>query len=105
MRKPKGRQGSWFAEWEGEQLPCVHQHWTKGIWPEYLDPHCDTRPEWPAFIAALSQGRKAILTTSKFTEEDGKWRRASYVAIWEVENVRTEAGTLRFRFVRPLVQF
>lgn len=103
MRKPTGRQGSWFAKWEGEELPCVHRHWTVGHWPDYLDPNVDDRPEWPGFIEALSNGKKAILTTSQIDGE--KWRRASYVAVWEIEGVTVENGELRFKFVKPIAQF
>ena len=103
MLRPKGQQGSWFAKWEGEDLPCVHRHWTKRCWPAYLDPNVDDRPEWPHFIEALATGGKAILTTSHI--EGNKWRRANYVAVWEIADVVAENGELRFTFVRPLFQF
>src|SRR3546814_6943865 len=80
MRKPKGRQGSWLAEWDGEQLPCVHKRWTKGTWPEYVDPGVDDRPEWVPFVTALSDGKKALLTTSDIPEDGEPWRRSGYVA-------------------------
>jgi hypothetical protein len=105
MRKPKGRQGSWFAEWDGEQLPCVHRHWTDGRWPYYLDPNFDERPEWPAFVNALRGGGKAILTTSKIPRDGGSWQRDRYVAVWTVDEVVTEGRELRFKFVNKLIQF
>src|SRR3546814_11835497 len=76
MRKPKGRQGSWLAEWDGEQLPCVHKRWTKGTWPEYVDPGVDDRPEWVPFVTALSDGKKALLTTRDIPEDGEPWRRS-----------------------------
>ncbi len=105
MEVPRGRQGSWFAEWEGELLPCVHQHWTQGHWPHYLDPNADGRPEWPAFIDAIRGGGKVILTTSHPPDENGKWRRKSYVSIWRVSDVTASDGKLEFDFVEQLHRF
>src|SRR3546814_4866977 len=95
MRKPKGRQGSWLAEWDGEQLPCVHKRWTKGTWPEYVDPGVDDRPEWVPFVTALSDGKKALLTTSDIPEDGEPWRRSGYVAVYAIDDVRIEGGVLR----------
>src|SRR3546814_13205938 len=92
MRKPKGRQGSWLAEWDGEQLPCVHKRWTKGTWPEYVDPGVDDRPEWVPFVTALSDGKKALLTTSDIPEDGEPWRRSGYVAVYAIDEVRNEGG-------------
>ncbi len=96
---PDGHAGSWFAKWEGESLPCVHQHWTKGSWPEYVDPGYDARAEWGPFIEALKTGKKAILTTSHLPDDSGKRRRKSYIGVWYVSDVRiTQDGELRFLF-------
>jgi hypothetical protein len=105
MRRPRGQQGSWFAEWNGEKLPCVHERWTKGTWPEYVDPGVDERPEWGPFIAALSSSKKALLTTSDAPDDGGAWRRTGYTAVYEIENVRTEGNKLRFKFVRRMHSF
>jgi hypothetical protein len=37
--KAKGHRGSWFAEVDGELLPCVHQHWRRGFY--YDDPYVE----------------------------------------------------------------
>ncbi len=105
MRKPKGHPGSWFAEWNGEKLPCVHQHWTKGSWPQYVDPGFDGRSKWDAFIEALKRGKKAILTTSHPPDASGKRRRKSYVGIYSIDDVETSNGQLRFTFKDQLRRF
>lgn len=101
--KPLGRQGSWFAEWNGEQIPCVHLRWTNGH--DYIDPGYDGRRQWPQFIAALANGGKAILTSSHVPDGDGPWRRDKYLAIWTVENVRVENGQLKLTYGEQLEQF
>ena len=105
MQKPKGQQGSWFATWEGERLPCVHERWTRGTWPEYADPGVDERPEWEPFVLALQRQRKALLTTSEMPEDGGPWRRSGYTAIFEIDDVRVEERVLRFKFTKRLVSF
>ncbi|MWV29212.1 hypothetical protein [Aurantiacibacter rhizosphaerae] len=106
MKKPKGRAGSWFAEWDGENLPCVHKFWTEGIWPEYADKGFDDRPEWGPFIEALQEKGRAILTTSHPQDADGNWRRKSYIGIWSVSDVRvTDNKELRFTFGDLLHRF
>ena len=106
MRKPKGRAGSWFAEWQGESIPCVHQHWTRGTWPEYADKGYDGRPEWGPFIQALRDGEQAILTTSYPPDADGNWRRKSYIGLWRVSNVQIVNGNeLRFDFGELVCRF
>jgi len=103
--KPIGRPGSWFAKWNGESLPCIHSHWTKGHWPFYLDAGLDDRPEWPAFVEALRVGGKAILTTSHEADQIGIRRRKSYVALWTVTDVIAADGELRFKLADQLERF
>lgn len=105
MRVPKGHPGSWFAEWEGEKLPCVHQHWTKGSWPKYVDPGLDDRPEWRGFIAALEAQKRAILTTSHEHDESGVRRRKSYVGVFAIDNVSVDGNRLMFDFIKELRRF
>lgn len=105
MRVPKGHPGSWFAEWEGIKLPCVHQHWTKGTWPKYVDPGLNDRPEWRGFIEALETQKRVILTTSHEPDDQGIRRRKSYVGIFEIENVQVEGDCLSFDFIKELKRF
>ena len=105
MKKPKGWQGSWFAEWRGEMIPCIHKHWTHGHWPQYRDPGVDERAEWGPFIRALQEGGRAILTTSEVPDGPGPWRRNGYVGLWSIRNVLVENGVLTFDLEEPLERF
>ena len=103
MRIPKGHPGSWFAEWEGESIPCIHQHAiTSG---RYIDMGVDDHPAWPRFIEQLSAQRRAILTTSHLPGGDGIRRRKSYVGIWEIGEVSVEDGTMSFEMGSPILRF
>ena len=110
MANPVGHSGSWFATWDGENIPCVHFHWTKGTWPEYVDPGFDDRTEWSPFITALQEGSKAILTTSHPPDKSGMRRRKGYTGIWTISNIRVVElegrRELRFTFDgAPIVRF
>lgn len=94
MRLPKGHPGSWFAEWDGEKIPCIHQHRiVRGV---YVDDRVNGHTAWPGFIAELRSQRRAIVTTSHLPGPDGIRRRKSYVGIWalgEVEVIEPTGDT------------
>ena len=101
MPKPKGQRGSWFATWKGDSLPCVHRHWTKGIWPHHRDPLVNDDSKWPPFIAAIKKGRRVILTEDKPTSDGAPTGdRAGYVGVFEVTNVEVRGSELHFDFVK-----
>jgi hypothetical protein len=109
MRIPKGRPGSWFAEWKGESLPCIHQHAIKrGL---YVDNGVDDHPAWPRFIAELRARKRAIVTTSHPAGADGIRRRKTYVGIWEIGEVEVveptadSKGQMTFSMGEPLHRF
>lgn len=106
MARPKGKRGTWFAEWNGESLPCVHDYWSKGIWPSYCDPHVDENSNWGPFIEAIKSGKKVILTND-VPDADGNpsGNRKDYIALFTVENVRVDGGKLKFDFVERLENF
>ena len=106
MRKPKGTRGSWFADWNGESLPCVHDHWTKGIWPHYCDPHVSDDKRWVPFIEAIRNSKTVILKNDKL-DADGlpSGNRNSYIALFRVENVALRGSELHFDFVERLSDF
>jgi hypothetical protein len=100
MKKATGHRGSWFADVEGERLPCVHEHWKCG--DRYRDR--DARPgegKWVNFIDAIGTGKKVILTKDKIPPH-GPWQRAGYIAVWSVDDVSAGDGALCFRFVEKL---
>ena len=84
----------------------VHERWTTRLWPEYLDPNVDDRPEWPDFVDAIRNGCRVILTKSHVPSREGEpWRRKSYIALWRVVDVEVADGQLTFKFVEQLHRF
>jgi hypothetical protein len=106
MAKPKGTRGSWFALWEGEQIPCVHEHWTKGIWPHHVDAGVSSDAKWEPFIKAIREGQKVILTDDKL-DENGlpNGARNSYKGLFRVEKVEVRNNELHFDIVERLANF
>lgn len=104
MAKPRGERGSWFAEWKGEKLPCVHRCWTRGIWPHHCDPGVSDKPQWEPFINALKEGR-AILTEDELDKEGVPINRNGYVALYRIENVTLRGNELHFDFTERLADF
>ena len=103
MKIPVGRAGSWFANWEGEQIPCIHKHALKGS--TYIDDGVNEHPAWPSFIGALREQRRAILTTSHLPDESGIRRRKSYIGIWEIADVQVSNGVMKFELGGLLHRF
>ena len=103
MAVPKGHPGSWFAEWQGESLPCIHKHaLRKG---RYVDEGVTDHPAWPRFIAELREKQRAILTTSHPPGDDGIRRRKSYVGICEIGDVEVANGIMAFAVKSLLHRF
>jgi hypothetical protein len=102
MRKAKGHRGSWFAEVDGELLPCVHQHWShRG---RYHDPHVvPGDPKWTEFIAAIRTDKKVILMSGEFSNNDYSVRRTGYIAVFMIDDFELLDNDLRFRFAKRLV--
>lgn len=107
MAKPKGLRGSWFADWKGENLPCVHACWCRTGHGKmsYLDPHVGNDPKWGPFIAAIEAGGKVILTNDELGEDGQPFRRTSYVASYSVQNVQVIGTNLTFDFIKRLDNF
>jgi hypothetical protein len=107
MVQPKGTRGSWFADWRGESLPCVHKCWFKAEANRviYCDPGLSDDPRWDSFIAAIRTGGRVILTEDEQRADGFPVTRAGYIALYQVENVSTESGELRFDFVKRLAEF
>jgi hypothetical protein len=108
MSKPMGKRGSWFADWKGESLPCVHQCWVESPGQKrmtYCDPGLSDDPKWSPFVATLQAGGKAILTEDSLRQDGFPADRLGYVALYEIANVSTATGELRFDFVRRLENF
>lgn len=101
----KGRWNSWFAEWKGEDLPCVHECWKVGDC--YADPEVvPGHRRWASFVAGLCDKRRVLLTRDTLDEEGRPRGRAKppgqYLAVWEIGDVSPNPDALRFRFVRQI---
>lgn len=62
----KGRQGSWFAEWQGELIPCIHKRWTEGHWPHFIDPGYVGRAEWGRLLRHWTSAERRYLRLATF---------------------------------------
>ena len=93
-RNPVGHPGSWFADVDGERLPCVHDYWFKGKPMRYCDPHAANDGKWVEFIEVMKSTRRVLNTREN---EDG--RRTGYICIFNIENVRFDADGLCFDVV------
>lgn len=106
MANPKGIRGSWFANWKGESLPCVHERWFEGgRGRHYADPMVTDNPKWDPFIRAIQDGGVVILTKDELDASRIPTRRTGYIASYRVENVSVENATLEFDITERLDDF
>lgn len=101
--KAKGRRGSWFADVEGESLPCVHKFWWKA--DRYNDPNVKPgSAKDEELVAAIKAAGRVVLTNDTPYEADGKtgFTRTGYIAVYSVDDVIFDHDGLRFRFVARL---
>lgn len=103
MGKPKavGARGSWFAEVQGEQLPCVHDYWLGKM--HYIDPGVVVgQRQWDEYIEAIKQKQIVVLTHGK-RGEDGVFHRSGYVATYAVANVCVTQAGLEMDLIKRLI--
>lgn len=105
-KKAVGSRGSWFASVDGEQLPCVHRHWMKGMY--HADPgYVEGESQWPALVSAIRAKKRVILTNDEaFPVSENKhgmgFTRTGYIAVFAVENIEADEGSLRFKLVERI---
>ncbi|MGB9151690.1 MAG: hypothetical protein WCD70_01215 [Alphaproteobacteria bacterium] len=95
----KGQRGSWFANADGENLPCVHKHWWKGK-AAYYDPGIKIG-EQDCFVNAIQEGKRVILTDDNVLN-DGGFERTKYIAVYDVDNFRVDETGLYFDFKKRI---
>ena len=102
--KATGKRGSWFADVDGQSLPCVHKHWWKG--GRYDDPQImPGSPKDEELVAAIQQHGRVVLTNdSPYDAGEGKtgFTRTGYIAVYSVDDITFDQKGLRFRFVSRL---
>ncbi len=105
MIKAKGKRGSWFATWQKENLPCVHEEWynhKQGGLPFYLDPGVKLgEKQWDDFIDALKNKKRVILTRDEYTEPKN-FKRSDYQGIFDIDNIAIDDAGLRFDFIKRI---
>ena len=107
-KKAIGLRGSWFADVEGETLPCVDQHWW-AAGGRYDDPGLQPgKPKGDELVEAIAAKKRVILTNDEASFDDaGKvvgFRRTGYIAVYSVDGVEFDEAGLRFKFVRRLFE-
>lgn len=105
-KRAVGSRGSWFAEVEGETLPCVHRHWW-AAGGRYDDPGLQPgTPKGDELVAAIAACKRVILTDDKATFDEGGrvagFERTGYIAVYSVDRVEYDNAGLRFKFVKRL---
>jgi hypothetical protein len=69
----------------------------------YDDPFYDpTAPKWLGFVDAIAASGKVILTKGQTGDGTTTVDRTGYVAVFEVSDLTTDDGHLRFRFAKRL---
>jgi hypothetical protein len=98
--KAIGERGSWFANVNGERLPCVHKHWVSGS--VHLDPGYDPdNPKFVELVGAIRNLGKVVLTKdavepSSVNKGGFAFQRTGYIAVFEVGDVVTDENGLKF---------
>lgn len=103
-KKATGKRGSWFADVDGESLPCVHKHWWKG--GRYDDPQVKPgSPKDEELVTAIEQlGRVVLTDDTPYDAGEGKtgFTRVGYIAVYSVADIVFDESGLRFRFLSRL---
>lgn len=105
MNRPVGHQGSWYAEWEGEKVPCIHRHPTLLTGMHYEAPIWDAPERHLRYLDDIRRLGKVVLTKSELLET-GHYARQGYIALFRVENVELDAeGSIHLDLVERLHDF
>lgn len=105
-KKATGSRGSWFALVDGEELPCVHDHWwVKGNRERRYNDHLlRASLHNDNFVARIKEKRKVVLTSDKphSAINPVPFKRTGYIALWTVEDIEFDENGLRFRFTEKI---
>lgn len=105
MSKPVGQQGSWYARWDGEDIPCIHNHPTLLSKMHYKAPIWDSPERHHRYFEDIQRLGKVILTRSRLGDNE-HYIRESYIALFRVANLQlTEAGDIELDLVERLHSF
>ena len=94
----RGERGSWYADVEGERLPCVHDKNMKpGGW--YRAP-ADADPSHLALLEAIRSCGRVVVRKSERISDDAAWESKGYIGVFDVADAIIEDGEFQFRFLR-----
>ncbi|MDK1489410.1 hypothetical protein QN219_04980 [Sinorhizobium sp. 7-81] len=109
-KKAIGQRGSWFANVDGKELPCVHKHWLKGL--AYHDPfkplvNGPSPAKIHEYVQAIQREKQVVLTNDAvLCDPQGMvkgFTRQNYIAVFAVENVKFDPSTgLKFTITSRL---
>ena len=99
--KVKGERGSWFANVNGERLPCVHQYWITGTQHRSFRTIQNGAKDL-ALVKAIRELKKVVVTTDIVFDEGCEFERTGYVGVFAVDNVDWRRGELVFDLVERL---
>lgn len=99
MAQPTGSRGSWYALWRGEEIPCIHKCWvtSEAGCLYYCDPGVSEEWEWPAFIEAIRQKRRVIMTDD-LLDERGSPRNAKAISLFSALGI-SRLGIMSFTLI------
>lgn len=105
MAKPTGQQGSWYARWDGEDVPCIHSHPTLLHGTHYKAPIWDSPERHRRYFEDIQRLGKVILTKSRLGE-NGHYVREGYIGLFRVTNaVLNVQGEIELDLAERLVSF
>jgi hypothetical protein len=104
-KKAVGTIGSWFADVDGERLPCVHEYWYCP--PDYSDPEANPgHPRFEEIVDEIRSKGRVIMQKDKppYKNSDNKTilLRDGYIAVFAVDAIEFDKNGLRFRVTKRL---
>lgn len=100
LYKAVGRRGSWFAEANGELLPCFHKYWLKGLL--HHSKRGGGSVKHRGLIDAISADPRVIVTTDRVAGDGDGFERTGYVAIYEIADIDADDDEIRFRLTKKI---
>lgn len=100
--KAVGERGSWFAEVNGERLPCFHRYWVKGAY--HHSRGGDGSPQHRALVAAIRADPRIVLTSDRVGGDGSSFERTGYIAVFRIANIEADDHEIRFDLIERLAE-
>jgi hypothetical protein len=99
--RARGYRGSWYADVNGERLPCVHQKNKDGA---VYDAACLDDKRHRKLLHDIQAAGRVVLRLSERESENHPWEAKGYDGVWAVEDVKLENGRFTLRFSQRLIE-